>query len=148
MNDSSMQYDRQHAIKMLAEKLTALPDSMAWVIAKYREIEQIDDAAIARRLGTDIDGLNHLALCGRPREDLFMEDIEAIAEHLSIELRPFLELVRHVETIEAFRYHSAAGSTRLLAAARDIAEEPATPYQAGEEEPEEEARDEPEKDQP
>jgi hypothetical protein len=121
---------KRDMLARMAKMLETSPKSMAWMIAKYRETEGIDNTEVARLLRVDEEQLHHLALCGRPRVELFNEDIESIAEHLSIEQRPLLELVRHVEALETFRYASQAGSSNFLAAARDIAEEPASPYDA------------------
>src|SRR5262245_1021887 len=79
---------------LLARKFEKSPKSMAWVLARYRDAEGVDDAAIARQLGVDEHRLHHLALCGRPREYLFAEDIESIAEHIGIEQLPLASLVR------------------------------------------------------
>src|SRR5215211_971297 len=55
----------------LARKLEDVPKSMAWILAKYRDTEGIDESAVARHLGIDIDEFHHLCMYGRPRQYLF-----------------------------------------------------------------------------
>ncbi|MFL5758159.1 MAG: hypothetical protein ACJ789_00390 [Thermomicrobiales bacterium] len=132
---------KRDMLARMASKLEASPKSMAWMIAKYKEAEGIDNTAVARFLHVGEEQLLHLALCSRPRVELFNEDIESIADHLSIEQRPLLELVRHVEALESFQYASQAGSSQWLAAARDIAEEPTSAYDVDVEGAEDEKHD-------
>jgi hypothetical protein len=146
MNDSSMQYDRQRTIKILAQKLSALPDSMAWIIERYKEIESLDDSGLQSFLGIDATNYYHLAICGKPRSDLFALDIEVLSDRFNIPEEPLTHMIRRVDTLSTFKDYSDVAAASMLAAARDIAEEPATPYQAGEENPEDDDHDEPKKD--
>jgi hypothetical protein len=109
--------------RKLAQRLEGDEETMAWVLARLRERTGATDVAIAARLGLDEELLPHLALCNRPRQELFRTDVESIADHFAIAPRPLADLVREVETLLRFqpRGDRAAG---LLAAARDrVAEE-------------------------
>jgi hypothetical protein len=105
-------------VRRLAQRLEVNEATMAWVLARLRERTGATDRGIATRLGLAEDRLPHLALCNRPRSDLFREDVEAIAEHFSIVPRRLADLVREVETLERFR-PAAERPVGLLAAARD-----------------------------
>jgi hypothetical protein len=112
--------------RRLAQRLEADDGTMAWVLARLRERTGATDAGIAARLGLAEDRLPHLALCNRPRSDLFRDDVETIAEHFAIASRRLADLVREVETLERFRPRAERASG-LLAAARDrVAEDDGT----------------------
>lgn len=110
----------------LARRLEESSKSMAWILAKYREAEGLEESMVAQRLGVDVHELHRLARFGRPRPYLFAEDIETISEETGIEQQQLASMVRHVEALETFRYHSAGGSDQFVAAARDVAEEQET----------------------
>ena len=114
----------------VAARLAESPKFMAWVISKYKEFEGIDDHAVARKLGLDVNGLNHLALSGRPRDMLFTEDLETIATRHKIDQLALAELVRRVEAVETFRTYQGVAASGLLAAARDRAAEESGEYDA------------------
>jgi hypothetical protein len=109
--------------RMMASKLSAYPDSMSWIIERYKEIEKADDAEVQRRLGISDNDYYHLAVCGRPRSDLFALDIEILAERFNIEQARLANLIRRVDSITTFRNYSEVASSGMVAAARDVAEE-------------------------
>jgi hypothetical protein len=109
--------------QMMASKLAVSPKFMAWVFDRYKQIENIDDAGIQRLLGIEPVGYFHLAICGRPRSDLFGLDIEILAERFNIQQEPLIALIRRVDAISTFReYVEIEG--RFVAAARAVAEDP------------------------
>jgi hypothetical protein len=109
--------------RLMASKLAAYADSMSWIFERYKEIEKIDDAEVQRRLRISENDYYHLAVCGRPRSDLFALDIEILAERFNIEQAPLANLIRRVDSITTFRSYSDVASSGVLAAARDVAEE-------------------------
>ncbi len=112
--------------RKLAARLEDDPSMMAWVLAQYREAEDMDDRLMALTLGIEEDQLPHLALCKRPREDLFRTDIESIAEHIGMQPTPLAEVVRLVNSLVEFGQLPAGRRGAMLAAARDrAAEDPA-----------------------
>ncbi len=126
--------------RMLAAKLAVSPKTMSWVIDQYKEIEHVDDASVQRILQISANDFYHLAICGRPRENLFTEDLETFADRFSIPQQPLARLVRRVEAITSFREYTDVAAASLLAAARDIAEDRPEPYdvekdETGSEEP-------------
>lgn len=116
--------------RRLAQHLEADEGTMAWVLARLRERTGAQDSGIAARLGVDEDLVPQLALCNRPRSDLFREDVEAIAEHFAIAPPRLAALVREVETLERFRPPSEHARIGLLAAARERVAEDASDYDA------------------
>jgi hypothetical protein len=136
----------QAVLTRLVALLADVSDSMSWVISRFKEIEHVDDAHIQRFLRINERDYLQLAICGRPREYLFAEDIETLSERFSIAEEPLARMVRRVEAVSKFREYEDVASTGLLSAARDIAEGPAPPYQAGEVTPEDDEHDGPKKD--
>jgi hypothetical protein len=130
----------------LVASLSDASNSMSWVISRFKDLEHVDDAHVQRILNINEHDYLHLSICRRPREYLFAEDIETLSERFNIAQEPLARMVRRVEALSKFREYEDVASGGLLAAARDIAEESAPPYQAGEDAPEEDERDEPEKD--
>jgi len=113
--------------RKLAARLEDDPATMAWVLARYREVEDMSDDLIALSLGIDADRVPHLALCNRPREQLFRTDVESIAVHVGmVDPLPLAQLVRRVDALTGFGQRTAGHRRGFLAAARDrAAEDPA-----------------------
>jgi hypothetical protein len=117
-----------------AQAAETRPHFLAAVLARYRAIEQIDDAVLARHLGMSPDHLCVLALCGRPRQTTFRDDVDAIATRFAIQPARLATLIRQVEALDALSAdHAAPGS--LLAAARDADEHQAKSIDAEDDEP-------------
>ncbi len=112
--------------RKLAARLEDDSTTMAWVLARYREVEDTDDALIAITLGIDVARVPHLALCSRPRAELFRTDIETIAEHIGMDPLALAEVVRRVDAVTGFGQRPRGHRGGFLAAARDrAAEDPA-----------------------
>src|SRR5688500_19678783 len=88
--------------RTLAARLEDDPSTMAWDLAQYRAAEDKDDRLMAQKLEIDAFRLPHLALCKRPREELFRADIDSIAEHIGMNPGPLLDVVRRVGTLDVF----------------------------------------------
>jgi hypothetical protein len=106
----------------MASKLAVYPKFMAWVFDRYKQIENVDDPAIQRLLGIEPVGYFHLAICGRPRSDLFAFDIDVLAERFNIQREPLIALIRRVDAITTFREYAEIEGQQV-AAARDAAED-------------------------
>lgn len=117
--------------RRLAARLEGDPDTLAWVFARYRDAEGIDEAGLAAYFGLDPDVVAHLSLCGRPREGLFLEDVTAAAERYGFDPDRLAVLLRHVDALHEFRREGAQGRARFLAAARDRAAEDTPTYDTG-----------------
>jgi hypothetical protein len=111
-----------------AERAAERPTFMAWVLARYRDAEGVDDDQLAHFLGITREALDQLALCGRPRQDLFKEDVAAIAERFGADPHRLTNLIRQVDALGAFARAPAAGSLGVMAAARGRAAEESASY--------------------
>jgi hypothetical protein len=120
--------------RTLAARLEDDRSMMAWVLAQYRAAEDKDDRLMAQKLGIAEYQLPHIALCKRPRDELFRSDIDAIAGHIGMDPAPLAEVVRLVDSLEAFG-QLQTGQRRLLAAARDRAAEDPAQYDAAPDDP-------------
>ncbi len=114
--------------RRLAARLEGDPNTLASVFARYRAAEGLDDTALAAYFAIDPDVLPHVALCGRPREGLFQEDVTAVAERFGLDPGLLALLVRHVDALQEFQRGGVHGRGQFLAAARDRAAEDAPLY--------------------
>src|SRR5262245_51373231 len=64
--------------RRFADRLVDDPTSFAWVFARYRAAEGLDDRALAAFLGVAPELLAQIEICGAPRPDLFREDITTV----------------------------------------------------------------------
>jgi hypothetical protein len=115
----------------LAQRLADAPDFLAYALAEYGRSEQMDDAALAARLGCPVETLTHLRLCRMPRAQapLFWQDIEQIAQRFSVNAEVLAEVARRGQSL--FHLRTAVASTKdepnFLLAARDDSQEPDPP---------------------
>jgi hypothetical protein len=117
---TSPQHER--LLAFTAQRARARPEYLAWVLARYVEIERISEEKLLRRLGIAASDLPHLALCLRPRAEHFAEDIKQISGRFKIAPSALATVVRLVESAEALASRNAAqGPTDagLLMAARE-----------------------------
>jgi hypothetical protein len=98
----------------------ASPVFLAAVFARYRAVEGLDDAEVAGRLGVTVNRLDELAICRRPRPELFRQDVAAIATRFGADSGALAAIVRQVDGLERFAATPAPG----LLAARDADDEP------------------------
>jgi hypothetical protein len=104
-----------------ARRAKAHPEYLAWVLAQYVEREHISAEELAQRLGIATHDLPHLALCLRPRADLFVADVRQISAKFNIDAAALAEIVRLVESFETFTATNSTGlstESGLLMAAR------------------------------
>src|SRR5262245_59273956 len=96
------------------------PVFLASVFACYRATKGTDDAELARRLGVAAERLDELALCRRPRAELFRQDVAAVATRFGADAGALATVIRQVDALEAF---AVPGASRVLAAARGVDDE-------------------------
>jgi hypothetical protein len=91
------------------------------VLDEYKALEGIDDAALCTQLQCTREQLQKLALCRRPREDHYADDVTRIANHLSVDARGLAPVLRRVEVLGTLRRgaRSAVATEATLLAARD-----------------------------
>jgi hypothetical protein len=121
-------------LEHMARRVADAPDFLACALAEFARSEQMEDAALAVRLGCSMENLTHLRLCRMPRSetDLFWLDVEQIAGRFSVDAGVLAEVVRRGQSL--FHLQSAAGDRQekpnVLLAARDDDREPKPPHGA------------------
>ena len=102
-----------------AERATARPEYLGWVLARYMESEALAWPAVAQVLGTS-EPFDRLALCLRPRTESFAQDVSAIAKRFRLDAAALGRIVRLVDALHAMTRTAAASSAAgaLLAARR------------------------------
>jgi hypothetical protein len=107
----------------LAARVAQDPFFLAAVLQGFADSEQLDDAALAARIGCDRPTLTHLRLCRNPDLDpaCFWTDVEKIAGRFKLDPDKLAEIVRLGQAVCKLR---SAGSALVegkgsLMAARD-----------------------------
>lgn len=95
--------------------------TLGHVLEKYRQFENKSPEELAMELGCSLETLEWLALCHRPNEDTFAEDLSAIAERFNVEPNGLASVIRHAESLGVFAARQEDGhavrETRLMIAA-------------------------------
>ena len=115
---------RPHDERLLAytaQRARARPEYLAWVLARYTELEHIAEGELAQRLGVAAHDLPRLALCLRPRAEHFAADVMQISAKFGINPAALATVVHLVDSVEVIAARGA-GETQtdagLLMAAR------------------------------
>lgn len=108
-------------LRRAAERAAGREFFFASLLLPYAEVEGLDDAALAERLGCAPDDLARLLFCRRPRREApgFREDVERIAEVFGLDPDRLAQLVRAADAATAFRVAEPRAEYGWLAAARD-----------------------------
>jgi hypothetical protein len=115
---------RSHHERLLAytaQRAKARPEYLAWVLARYVELEHISEGELAQRLGIAAHDSPHLALCLRPRTEHFADDVRQISAKFNMNPTLLATVVRLVESVEALATGDArekSADAGLLMAAR------------------------------
>lgn len=99
---------------------------LASALALYARTEQLGDQSLAEVLGCDVEALNLLRICRRPRTDDvgFRQDLQRISNHFDVQIGILAEAIRRAEALSALR-QGTSNQRGLMMAARDrIDEEP------------------------
>jgi hypothetical protein len=92
---------------------------MAWIFARYEELEDYDAPYLRQTLRVSAADWPKLALCLRPREDNFAGDIRAIASRFRCDASVLANVVRLSEAGDVMRRgETEANHPGLLIAAR------------------------------
>jgi hypothetical protein len=84
-----------------AQRSQSEPGMMGHVFEQYRRLEGRSEEELARELGCSRDMLRWMALCRRPEESRFEEQVTAIATRFQVELLPLVQVLRRVEVMGA-----------------------------------------------
>jgi len=104
-----------------AQRAKARPEYLAWVMARYVELERISEVELAQHLGVTLGDLPHLALCLRPRVEHFADDVRQLNSKFNIDPAVLATVVRLVDSAEALAAEdtgAAPTDAGLLMAAR------------------------------
>ena len=101
-----------------AAAAAARPAFLAWVIARFKEVERLDEVGVARWLGTDSDQLSWLRLCRRPRPESFAADVDVIVERVGADRLRLAAMIRQVDSLSALT-NVPTQESGVLTAARD-----------------------------
>src|SRR5688572_15320693 len=113
--------------RRFADRLVDDPTAFAWVFARYRAAEGVDDLTLAAFLGVAPELLAQIEICATPRPGLFREDITTVAERFGANPTRLAQVVRHVQALESL-YQAPMGGHGLLAAARERVAEDGADY--------------------
>lgn len=105
-----------------ARRAVEHPWTLGAVLEAYKDLEDIDDEELIRRLGCDQEHRQLLAVCRQPREQHFAEDVVRIAGRFSLDAGCLAAILRRVEVVDALRSSSSrqeSGTDATLLAARD-----------------------------
>ncbi len=110
------------ALQHLANRVASDPFFLAHPLAEFARSEQLDDVALAARLGCRVEDLPLIRLCRAPRPDPhgFRDDLTAIAGQFGLDPAALAVAVRHGQGLATLRAApQPEGGPGVLLAARD-----------------------------
>lgn len=109
--------DRGTLFRRAFERAGADSFFLASALVDYQRAYDLDDHALAARLGCSADGLPRLGLCRRPdpQSSSFGPDVRQIASYAGVQPLRLAQLLREVDASAALE-HGGESLTRLLAA--------------------------------
>lgn len=87
---------------LFVKKLKANPQFMSYVLYKFMKTERMKENDLISRLGTEEENFTRLAMCKRPRNEHFSNDIRIISEYCEIKTHQIANIIRQVEAIDFF----------------------------------------------
>jgi hypothetical protein len=93
-----------------AQRASAHPPFMAWLLARFQEQQAYSRSQLAAYLGLPPGQLPRLALCLRPRQDRFAEDVAAIAARVGCSPTPLADLVHRGHRRQALQRLNPPGA--------------------------------------
>ncbi|GIV59244.1 MAG: hypothetical protein KatS3mg043_0333 [Rhodothermaceae bacterium] len=116
MNEHSDSAHLAHTVARAAHRQRFL----AHVFARYLTIEEIDEGALAERLGCSEFGYYRLALCRTPATDqAFAEQIRQIAAFSGASPIVLAQIIRRVQAVESLQEAASNTDRATLLAARE-----------------------------
>jgi hypothetical protein len=112
-------------VAALARRVESDEQFLASALADYAYAEELDDQALAQRLGCPTKTLVSLRLCLRPEPEpvVFQREVVRIASRFGVDARVLAEAIRMSAAIGAMRDTTGMGEGGLLMAARDRRED-------------------------
>jgi len=119
---------KARALALVAARAESSPAFIASDLARVRHVGKAGEHLLSDWLSLDDERLALLALCRSPRRDEgFRDDVQRIAEYLSLDELRLASLIRLTDALRAFSTAPTAAHETpdaLLAAARDVSGEP------------------------
>ena len=85
---------------------------MAGVLARYRELENLSNDALAVQFQTNALGLARLALCKQPASDAhFANQVREIAAYANADAAQIAQVIRYVQSIDMLAQEPATRTT-------------------------------------
>ncbi len=109
-------------LKTAVRRISERTWTLGHVFEKYRQFENKSPEELAMELGCSLETMDWLALCRRPDEDTFAEDLSAIAERFNVDPNGLASVIRHVESLGVFAARQKGSHTArpgLMLAAQD-----------------------------
>ena len=112
---------RPEHLERAAQRASLRPSFLAWVFARFRQIEQINEAELAALLGLGESIPPRLALMGVPTPDLplFVHQVREMATAVGASSEQLARVIRRVWAIDCLSAMPNSDGRGLLAAARD-----------------------------
>ncbi len=108
-----------HLLVRAAERAKTRPSYLAWVLARYMEMEKVSEEALSKTLNLPIHQLPRLGLCLRPRQTYFTADIKQLSLRHRVDANALAKVVRLVDSILAMTTaRTDSGEAGILMAAR------------------------------
>lgn len=118
-NEESFEESKASLLKLARRKAAGRPFFLAAALETYCQLEQIDQAGLAARLGLPAEQLDRLGLCRRPdpaNPAAFQRDIRAICERFGFAPTRLANLLRRVAGYEASQAEPPTINNYLMAA--------------------------------
>lgn len=93
------------------------------VFDEFGRTEAMTRDQVAAFLGCEVETLHWIALCRKPDDGEFADDVQRIAERFEVDASKLAQLIRRTEALTALSKAKAPEEDSLLLAARDRDEE-------------------------
>lgn len=102
----------------------------AWIgywLARHQQTEDLEEEALAQKLGINVDNLILLCLCRTPRTDHFLEDLKVVCQRTGASERALAQVLKQEQVLHRPDSSRPASTVGFLMAASDRPEEQSEP---------------------
>lgn len=122
-------------LETVRRKAKDRPSFVAYVLARYQEANRLSDEQLGDWLGCTAERLQAMSLCRRPvgTDPHFRVEVEQVAHFGGVDAGKLVQVLRAVESMEAFRNAPPAvsGTEPLRLAARKVDKQNSDPTNSG-----------------
>ena len=111
-------------LELLGKRAESDPFFLACSLKNFAASEQLDDAALAKKLECTMETLTMLRLCRAPHADGFKDDIDKIAARFEVNRDALAQAARRGQVLVQVRRNAPSDAGMLLAARDDDKDEP------------------------